>query len=58
MSEHSTVLALLYTVFIKYKMDNKNFQVHLFQTLNSKYEVIQDMLRMSTAVAVECGDPF
>jgi hypothetical protein len=36
----------------------KNFQVQLFQTLNSKYELIQDMLRRSTAVAFECGDPF
>lgn len=36
----------------------KNFQVQLFQTLNSKYEIIQDMLRRSTAVAVECGEPY
>ena len=57
MSEQSTVLALLYTVIIKYEVDNKEL-VQLFQTLNSKYEMIQDMLRRSTAVAVECCDPF
>jgi len=26
--------------------------------LNSKYEMIQDVLRRSKAVAVECSDPF